>query len=243
MIALANPATSDWRERFLELMPAIERQASYAFRHLGVEAKMEAMADVVANAWVAFHRLAEKGKASIAYPTVLVRYAVAQFYAGRRVGTPTNTLDVTSPASMKKHGHQVESITPADDDSWKALVVESRVAGPADVAATRIDFGDWLETLPGKRRQMVTQMCEGYSTSELAENHSVSRGRISQIRREMEESWDQFIDDDETLDGEEEFDWFDAYDPEANTVDWDRLDLDRRVGLIGTSSRLTQRAA
>lgn len=232
MIALTEPAVSHWRERFLELMPTIERQASYAFRHLDVETKMEAMADVVANTWVAFYRLAEKGKASLAYPTTLVRYAVAQFYAGRRVGTPTNTLDVTSPASKKKHGHLVESITPADEDSWKSLVVEDRRSGPADVAATRIDFGNWLATLPCQRRRMVSQMCEGHTTSELAETYAVSRSRISQIRKELEDNWDQFIGDDAKGDCEQEFDAFDPYDPEAKMIDWDRLDLERQVGLI-----------
>lgn len=100
MIALAKTTTPDWRKQFLELLPAIERQASYAFRYLEIEARTEAVAEVVANACVAFHRLVEKGKASLAYPTALVRYAVAQFYAGRRVGTPTNTLDVTSPHQL-----------------------------------------------------------------------------------------------------------------------------------------------
>lgn len=237
MIALAKTTTPDWRKQFLELLPAIERQASYAFRYLEIEARTEAVAEVVANAWVAFYRLVEKGKSSLAYPTALVRYAVAQFYAGRRVGTPTNTLDATSPAAKKKHGHLVESITPADDDSWKSLVVEDRRSGPADVAATRIDFGDWLATLPCQRRRMVSQMCEGHSTSELAETYAVSRGRISQIRKELADNWNQFIGDDAAGDCEQELDYFDPYDPEAKMVDWDRLDLERQVGLIQQTSQ------
>ena len=176
MIALANTTSPDWTKQFMELLPAIERQTSYAFRYLDIEARTEAVAEVVANACVAFHRLVEKGKSSLAYQSALVRYAVAQFHAGRRVGTPTNTLDVTSPAAKKKHGYVVESITPAEDDSWKSLVVEDQRSGPAEVAATRIDFGDWLATLPNVRRRMVSEMSEGYSTSELAETYSVSRG-------------------------------------------------------------------
>ena len=133
---------------------------------------------------------------SLAYPTSLAQYAVAQFKEGRRVGTPTNTLDVTSAASTRKHGHRVESLTPYDrDDSWRAIAVEDRKSGPAEVAALRIDFDDWLSSLTQRQSSMASAMCKGFSTSELAENQSVSRSRISQIRRELEANWNQFYED------------------------------------------------
>ena len=227
MTTFATSSESELADQFLLLMPSIKKQASYAFRSLNIESRAEAIADVVANAWVAFCRLAEAGKSALAYPTTLARYAIAQFNAGRRVGTSTYTLDVTSPASTRKHGHHVESITPFDleeKDSWKAIVVEDRSVGPAEVAELRIDFEDWLRSLSPGHRNLATQMSEGYSTSELAENNRLSRGRISQIRRELEESWRQFSDDESG--GEGELDYFSSH-----WVDWDQLDLERSGGL------------
>ena len=85
MTAFVKLPSRDWHDQFLLLMPSIEKQASYAFRHLDFEARAEAIADVIAGAWVAFCRLVEVGKTSLAYPTSLARFAVAQFKEGRRV--------------------------------------------------------------------------------------------------------------------------------------------------------------
>lgn len=182
-----------WTDQYMLLLPRIEKQANYAFRHLGIEARTEAVADVIANTWVAFCRLVETGKASLAYATSLARFAVAQVNEGRQVGTSTNSLDIASTACKRKHGHRIESITPrSHDDSWKSVVIECPKSGPAEVAGFRIDFEDWLSSLSPNQYVLVLQMCEGHSTSELAVNHSVSRGRISQIRRELEASWRKF---------------------------------------------------
>lgn len=181
-------------DQFLSLLPCIEKYASYAFRYLDTEARSEAIADVVANAWVAFSRLLELGKAALAYPTTLAMYAVAQFKEGRRVGTPTNTRDVASPAAKRKHGHEIESLNSyRDDESWKSVVVEDRRTGPAELVAFRLDFSDWLDLLPVRQAEIVSKFAEGYSTSELAETFKVSRGRISQLRRELEASWCEFL--------------------------------------------------
>ena len=98
-------------EQFRCLLPAIEVQAKYALRYLNVEALEDAVAEVAANAFVAFRRLLELGKSAFAFPAALARYAVAQFKAGRRVGTLTNTSDVTSPAARLKHSHKEKSFS------------------------------------------------------------------------------------------------------------------------------------
>ena len=195
MSAFMSLPRNHWRDHFLLLLPKIESYANWAFRHLDVEARGNAVSDVIANAWVAFDRLVKAGKSSLVYPTVLARYGVAQFNEGRRVGTSTNTRDVTSPAAKRKHQHQIASINRCDDDneSWKSIVVEDRSAGPAEIAQVRIDFDAWLDSLTEKQQRAANLMCEGSSTSELSENIGVTSGRISQIRRELEQNWQQFI--------------------------------------------------
>jgi hypothetical protein len=56
----------------------------------------------------------------------------------------------------------------------------------------RIDFGDWLAGLPRRQRRIAELLATSESTSEAAETFRVSRGRVSQIRRELEDSWDAF---------------------------------------------------
>jgi DNA-binding NarL/FixJ family response regulator len=70
--------------------------------------------------------------------------------------------------------------------------VEDRRSGPSEIAAARIDFGDWMGRLPHRQRRLAELLATGESTSEAAEKFRVSPGRVSQIRRELEDSWDDF---------------------------------------------------
>ena len=59
MIATArNPrrkaCTRRWNDRFLELLPAIQEQAEYAFRRVPIDAREDLILEVVAAAYVLF---------------------------------------------------------------------------------------------------------------------------------------------------------------------------------------------
>ena len=145
-----------WHAAFLTMMPVIKAHARIAFRHLGAEAREEAVHNVVCNACCAFARLAELGKTDVAYPTVLARYGVAQVKAGRKVGCRLNINDITSDYCRRWKNVTVERLDNYDieQDAWQEVVVEDKHAGPAEVAATRIDFAQWLKVLP-------KPVCEG----------------------------------------------------------------------------------
>jgi len=73
MIASAQPrpkqiSTFAFHAAFVAMLPDIRRHALAAFRHLDPEARAEAVQEVTANAFVAFHRLAEMDKIDLAYP-------------------------------------------------------------------------------------------------------------------------------------------------------------------------------
>lgn len=70
--------------------------------HLKPEAREDATQEVIANALVASARLAQLGKSELAYPSVLARYAVAQFQDGRRLGNRRNVREVLSPYAQKR---------------------------------------------------------------------------------------------------------------------------------------------
>ena len=67
-----------WHAGFLAMLPAIIKQVRFAFRHLGPEARTEALQNCIANAMIAYARLYELGRIALAYPSVLGRYAIAQ---------------------------------------------------------------------------------------------------------------------------------------------------------------------
>ncbi len=55
--------------------------------------------------------------------------------------------------------------------------------------AAKLDVGAWFATLTKRLKEIATDLAFGFSTSEVAEKHGVTAGRISQLRRMLEESW------------------------------------------------------
>lgn len=188
---------TDWHVHFLAMLPAIEAHARVAFRRLDIEARDDAVQEVIANALVAFVRLVDLEKANVAYPSALARFAVAQFRDGRRVGNRLNIRDVLSPYAQKRKRFQVEHLDRFDAtrDQWVEAIVEDHRTPVADQVAFRCDFPVWLESLPVRDRQIAQELAVGHSTGEVAKRFGVSPGRISQLRREMHQSWREFQDD------------------------------------------------
>ena len=189
---IAPAAVDPWQSKFLEMLPAIRTRARIAFRAMGPEAREEAMSEVVARCCVDYCRLAELGKEDRAYPTVLADFAVRQVRSGRRVGTAANRNDVCSPGSQRRNGYGLCYLgTPGDQNSggWHEMLVESKQAGPADTAASRIDFDAWLGSLSARDRGIAATLATGETTSRTAQRFSITPGRVSQLRRELQEAW------------------------------------------------------
>ena len=224
MVAIAKksrPRTSvpAWHNLFLAMLPAIICHARISFKHLDRERRDEAVQEVVCNACCAVARLAELdkldlcypsvlarfavarlaelGKLDLAYPSVLARYGVAQVKAGRKVGCTLNCRDVLSPYCQRLKHVNVERLDHFDreENAWEELVVEDRRAGPAEVVATKLDFGGWLRSLPIRSRRIARTLAVGETTSATAQRFKVTEGRISQLRRELADSWWHFVGD------------------------------------------------
>ncbi|MCH8148689.1 MAG: hypothetical protein IH987_11940 [Planctomycetes bacterium] len=176
------------------MLPVIQESASFAFRYLPPEARQEAVQDVTVGALVAFVQLVKLGKARLAYPTVLARYGIAQFRCGRRVGSRLNVRDVSSRYAQRKKKFVVERLDRfcAKQNVWREVLVEDRRATPADIVAVRIDFADWLKSLSWRLRRIANLLATGETTGAAAKKFRVTPGRISQIRRELEQSWRTF---------------------------------------------------
>ena len=199
MIATAKPtprrkSAPAWHKPFMAMLPAIVRHARIAFRDYDPEQREDLVEETIANCLLAYVRLVELGKADLGYAGVLARYAVAQIHAGRKVGTPLRSKDVLSRYAQQRRGIQVERLDRFVDEekAWLELVVESKHATPADVAATRIDFAAWLDGLSGKVRKMAEVLATGENTRDAAKRFGVTDGRISHVRRELMRSWEMF---------------------------------------------------
>jgi hypothetical protein len=197
MIAtLSVPQESDPQaieQRFLEMLPSIRRVASFAFRRLRRATREDLIAEVLANAFCAFHRLVARGHTDLAYPSALAWFAVRQVREGRRVGSRINAKDLTSPYGQRQRSDSVQSlINGRADGHWEELVVEDRSLGPADVASFRIDFADWLGGLKRSKRQVALRFIAGDTASEVADYFRLTRPRISQLRKELYQNWNEF---------------------------------------------------
>ena len=183
-----SDCVASWHAPFLAMLPSIQRQARRAFSGHSAHDREEAAAAVLALALAAYVRLVELGKPEMAYATVLAEYAVRHYRAGRCVGCRLNCRDVASPACQRRRGFAVES-----HGDWELTVIEDRRATPAELAALRVDFGDWLVTLSPRDRKLVNVLATGEPTSAVASMFRVTAGRVSQLRRELFHSWRRFM--------------------------------------------------
>jgi hypothetical protein len=174
---------------FEELLPLIEKHARVAFRHSPSCEREELIPEVVANCYVAYVRLIERGLGNAIFATPLALYAIKQFHAGRRVGTKLNVRDVSSSYCQRQKRVRLQRLDRRDSTGgWKEVLVEDRHAGPAEVAASRIDFAAWLRTLTSKQRRIAKDLATGETTQVTARKF---RGGLWKLRtfRWLDRPW------------------------------------------------------
>jgi hypothetical protein len=179
---------------FLALLPAIRRSAQIAFRKVPLELRQDLIAEVIANCFVAYARLVERGQADRVSPSPLARFAVAQIRVGRRVGGRLRIGDALSTYAQYRKQFYVERLDQFSDEDccWGEILVEDKRATPADVAACRIDFAEWLRRLTARLRKIALALAAGETTTAAARMFGVTPARISQIRELLKRSWEAF---------------------------------------------------
>ncbi len=155
-------ANAQHDDRFLVMVPAIQRYARSAFRNLRPSTCEDAVCAVVADAFFAFRRLVELGKQDVAYATPLARFAVRRYWTGRCACMPRGR-DMMSRKAGTTHGIVVERLDMFDEDQckWRQALVEDRHAGPAEIAASRLDDAAWLRSLPRRDRRVARNSVVG----------------------------------------------------------------------------------
>src|SRR6187401_2347761 len=88
------PGRPESSTHFLTMLPQIRRVARHAFRRMARDCREDAIQEVIANCFVAYARLVERGREQYAFATPLARFAVRHYRDGRRVGSSANCHDV-----------------------------------------------------------------------------------------------------------------------------------------------------
>jgi hypothetical protein len=193
-ISTPPQATADWNAVFTKMLPTILYNLRFEFRKLDDERREEAIAESVANAFTAFCRLVRRGRGELAYPTVLARFAASQVRAGRSLGSRLNANDVSSRYCQQRRGLRLQSLDQYDRElqEWKEAVVEDPRTPVLQQVWFRIDFPAWLKRLSTRNRKIALALAKGFTTSWVAKKFRLSAARISQLRRELCDSWHAF---------------------------------------------------
>jgi hypothetical protein len=199
MIAIAKSskrkaASRRRTDKFLAMLPPIREQANFAFRRVPLEAREELVQEVVAQAYSLFTSLCRRGKSALNYPTPLAQFAIKKVRAGRRIGSRANIRDITSPRPAVTKGFRIERLDRFNQRTgqWREALVEDRTAGPAEIAAARIDCAAWLRSLSPRQRTIASVLAIGETTGVAARRFRLSPARISQMRVWLRESWERF---------------------------------------------------
>ena len=176
---------------FVSLMPLLQTHARVRFRYLNPTDREEAVADVVAYGFASFLRLKERGKDPTAFPAVFAHFVAKAVANERGIVRRLSARDLLA----RSRGERV-TVHKLDDPMpgggwWRNLALDRRVRVD-EQAAFNIDFPAWLASLSAVKRRVAELLARGHATDEAARVTGLSSGRVSQLRRELADSWFDF---------------------------------------------------
>jgi hypothetical protein len=177
---------SEARARFEERFRELQDRARGYFRDYEPEARDEAVANSLFLTWHYLVSLVKQGKANDALMTSTLQFACRQTRSGRMMRTVRASKSRELWDHVRKGGHAI--LTGVDLNAF----VSNRNA-VLDIVAFRVDTKDWLDSLSEKQRKRALELAEGHSTGELAKRWKVTAPAVSLYRRQLNESYDRFV--------------------------------------------------
>lgn len=187
---------------FLAALPVMERAIRLHLRRVPRRLRAEAFTDAQAAAWHAWYGLLRRGKDPAAVgPTGLARNACRYVLADRKLGTgtPGRHADIFSRRARDNGRPAILSLDQPAGHAWAGREIrwcdwlaQDRAYGPADLAAFKLDFTEWLGTLTPRKREMAGLLAEGHETHAVAQRLGVTPAAVSIARRELEKLWVAF---------------------------------------------------
>jgi hypothetical protein len=189
MIAVKDERNeSNWQTAFVAMLPEIQYWLGMAFCRLDPEAREDAIEEGVVHSLLAYARLHDQGRAEVATPSSLAWYSSRHVKRGRPAGGRMNGKEPLSRYGQISNNIQVER----QPSQWIDAMVEDKRASVVDQVVAKLDVAAWFATLTKRMKQIAKDLAFGCSTSEVAKKYGVTAGRISQLRRSLEESWATF---------------------------------------------------
>lgn len=139
----------------------------------------EETTDCISVAWEYCQRYGHLSYSSCAW------YACKAVRSGRHFQQSGRSIEYTRRPEIprpKRTEFALEQIFRTGDD-------------PAEIGGFMIDFREWLKSLDRLQRRIALALAAGATTKETAKRFQRSPGRISQIRVELERSWQEFLTD------------------------------------------------
>ena len=203
MTTLTSAALASAHQQFESALPTLKKNFRYLLRHRWRD-RDDLRAEAEACAWKAWVGLLAKGRDPIAVGlTGIAAYAARHTLKGRRIGNTNggrHKMSVDHRRAKQLGGYKVVSYDtgPAERNdfgpaSWRDWVATDRRMGPADAAVFRLDFSNWLASLPERRRLTALLLSEGRGTMEVAGLVGVTPAAVSQARSYLERSWRQHV--------------------------------------------------
>ena len=181
---------SNASDGFLTVKPIIERHANFVFRSLPFVDREEAVAEAVAAAFQSYLSLTRRGKDPFQFRTMIAIRAAQHVRSGRCVGGKLRRRDVFFGAARQHRGLRRRPLVLMGD--WGEALEDNRHTPIPDQASFRCDFPRWLNTLAPRDRRIAGLLALGHSTKAMAKRFGMSEGRISQLRRQLHDSWQGF---------------------------------------------------
>ena len=190
------------RSDFQAAMPRLICHARCYFRHVRCrDKKADCISEMLGLCWKWWLRLVDRGKNPAKFVSVLASYAARAVRSGRRVCGQERARDALSTVAPQRHSFTVSSLpqtsTLNPNPLQEALIDNTRSPVP-DQVQFRCDFPEWLLTHTRRDRTLAIEMAKGERTSALAHRFKISPARVSQIRRQLHDSWEQFTGDGQT---------------------------------------------
>ena len=113
----------------------------------------------------------------------------AAFVLAGDLASSFNARDVTSLSGRASSGIAIKRLDQfaRRTGEWREVLVEDRTAGPAQTAAARIDWPNWLHSLSRRQRAIACTLASGESSGTTARKFGLSAARISQLRAWLRE--------------------------------------------------------
>lgn len=181
---------------FEEAIPTIEKKAKMYFRGMDPDKREEMVADTLALGWKYYLRLHQTGKNPDDFISPLGTFTAKQVAIGRRLTGQLPAKDVSPENAVIRKRFFVSRLPDSDasreENELFIALTDNRRMSPADGAAFKIDYESWRERLGPTKRQIAEELAAGGTTNEVAASQGKSPARISQVRKELADDWNEF---------------------------------------------------